>query len=81
MSSAIVPAPPSAIEPSSEIARARLEVSLARQRVRDQLHTIEDSLPRIPDWRKAVRLRPLLTLGGAFLAGWAIARLFSRRDD
>jgi hypothetical protein len=78
MSDAIVPAPPSAIQPSSEIERARQEVSQARQRVLQQLHTIEASLPRVPDWRKAVRLRPLLTLGGAFFAGWAIARLFSR---
>lgn len=85
--SAIIPAPPSAIQPSdvrgsTDVARARLELAQARQRVVDQLHALETSLPTVPDWRKAIRLHPLLTLGGAFLTGWAIARLFThRRDD
>ena len=79
--SAIIPAPPSALAPSSEVAQARRELSLARQRVLHQLQTLEHSLPAIPDWRRAVRVHPLLTLGGAFFAGWVLARLFSRGDD
>lgn len=84
--SAIIPAPPSAILPSdhragSDVARARLELSQARQQLVDQLHALETSLPTVPDWRKAIRLHPLLTLGGAFLTGWAIARLLTRRRD
>lgn len=60
-------------------ALARADLAAARARVARQLAALEQSLPPLTDWREVVRRHPMLTLGGAFFAGWALARFFSRR--
>lgn len=75
--SAIVPRPPTAVEVSS--AQVRVELAAARERARATLEAIERRLRSVGDWRGFARRHPVLTLGAAFVTGYALARLFTRR--
>lgn len=76
MSTALTPRPPQAIE-RADVARA--DLAAARAKVRRQLDELEKSLPAVPPWRDVIRRHPLLTIGGAFVVGWAVARWFTKR--
>lgn len=79
---AIVKSPPRALtRPSRDVSpeEARAELAKARERVVGQLARLEKSMGKAARWREVVRKHPFLTLGGAFLVGFGLARLFSRR--
>jgi hypothetical protein len=59
--------------------QARAELEAARLRVEAALERLEQESALGARVRGAVRTSPLLTLGGAFLVGWAVARLLPRR--
>lgn len=76
-STAIVTRPPAEVEVSS--AQVRLDLAAARERARRRLEALEQRLHHAVDWRGFVRRHPVLTMGAAVVAGYALARLFSRR--
>jgi ElaB/YqjD/DUF883 family membrane-anchored ribosome-binding protein len=79
-SSALARVPTQALEKTNDsAAQARVDLARARERVSKQLAALEQSVPALTNWRDVVRRHPVLTLGGALLTGFAIARLFSRR--
>lgn len=79
MSSAIIKAPPRTLAPVKSTDEARAQVAAARERLLQKLDGVEKSLGPITNWRTVVKRHPVLTIGGAFLVGYALARLFSRK--
>lgn len=79
MSASIVPAPPRALVPARSADEAREQLAAARKRLEASLESIEHSLEPFSKWKGVVKKHPLLTIGGAFVIGYALARLFSRR--
>jgi ElaB/YqjD/DUF883 family membrane-anchored ribosome-binding protein len=79
MTSAITPAPPRTLAPVKDAAEARAQLAAARERLLQRLEVVEHTLEPLANWRSVVRRHPLLTIGGAFVVGYALARLFSRR--
>jgi len=67
--------------PGGELAEARSAVARARERVAQSLSTLEHDLTGTARVRAAVRKHPVLTLGAAFLVGYALARLITRDFD
>ena len=74
---AIVPRGPNGLQLTSMQVKA--DLAAARERAKLRLEAIEQRFKGVGDWRGAVRRHPLLTLGGAFVVGYALARLFTRR--
>ena len=60
-------------------AQARAELDATRVRVQQALEGLEQESALGARVRHAVRTYPVLTLSGAFLVGWAVARLLPRR--
>ena len=79
MSGEIIKAPPRALAPVSSTDEARAALAAARERLAQKLATVEHTLEPLNNWRAAVKRHPVLTLGGAFLFGYALSRLFSRK--
>jgi len=71
---AIVPFPKSAVT----VADARSAVARARERVAKSLLELEHDMGGADRIRDAVRKHPMLTVGGAFLVGYALARVLYR---
>jgi hypothetical protein len=44
-----------------------------------KLEIVQHTLEPLSDWRAVVKRHPLVTIGGAFLFGYALSRLFSRK--
>lgn len=59
--------------------QARDELAAARDRLAMKLENIEKTLEPLTDWRELVRRKPWVAVGGAFVAGYVLAKLFSRR--
>ncbi|MEW5737315.1 MAG: hypothetical protein AB1938_00225 [Myxococcota bacterium] len=85
--SGLVKAPPSRLATQKDRASAeevRLRIEAARRKVTAQLDALELTLsPALrvrTAVRNAVRRHPVLTLGGALLAGYGLARLLFRRS-
>lgn len=77
--SAIIKAPPHTLAPAATTQDARAQLAAARERLLQKLAVVEKSVEPLANWRVAVKRHPVLTIGGAFLVGYAIARLFSRK--
>jgi hypothetical protein len=73
LASAEVQSPPDAA------ARAQEDLIAARERLVSSLEALERGWPALDRLRHLVRTRPALTLGGAFLLGWGLARLLRKR--
>ena len=77
-------APPSALttaraaEGSTDEARAQLVA--ARLRLSSKLDDVQRALTPIIQWQQVVKRHPLATIGGAFLIGYALSKLFSRKS-
>lgn len=69
---AIVPAPKTADE-------ARAQIKSARERVVKNLEVIQRTLRPVTRWADVVKRHPVATIGGAFLIGYALSKLFSRK--
>ena len=76
----IVKAPPQAIvrRPSTPD-EARAQITRARERVMKNLEVIQRTLKPVTHWADVVKRHPVATIGGAFLIGYALSRLFSRK--
>lgn len=88
--SAITKAPPRSLAPVQTTEEARRSLAASRERLIRQLdsvkqevetvrHAVQTRLEPFTDWRAYVRRHPLAAIGGTFLAGYALARLFSRK--
>lgn len=75
----IIKAPPRALAPASTPADARAQLVAARERLAQKLDIVQHTLEPLSDWRTVVKRHPLATIGGAFLFGYALSRLFSRK--
>lgn len=75
----IVPAPPRALAPVKTTDEARAALAAAREKLLARLEVVEQTLEPLSNWKSVVKKHPLLTIGGAFVVGYALARLFSRR--
>jgi hypothetical protein len=75
----LVKAPPRALAPVASPEEARAQLAQARERLAKKLEAVEHTLAPLGDWRTFVKRHPLATLGGAFLFGYALSRLFSRK--
>jgi hypothetical protein len=75
----IVKAPPRALAPVASAEDARAQLAAARERLAQKLETVQHTLEPLSNWRTFVKRHPLATLGGAFLFGYALSRLFSRK--
>ncbi|MDP1824816.1 MAG: hypothetical protein Q8L48_16290 [Archangium sp.] len=75
----IVKAPPRALAPVASTDDARAQLAAARERLAQKLETVQHTLEPLGHWRTFVKRHPLATLGGAFLFGYALSRLFSRK--
>lgn len=77
----LIPAPPRSLTRADDSPlQARLDLEAARARVRRSLDQLETTLPVLTSWRETVRRHPAITAGAAFLAGYLLARLFTRKD-
>jgi len=74
-----VPKQPSAERVGDSAVQAQRDLVAARARLVERLEALEQSAPRLVRLREAVRARPGLMLGGAFLLGWGLGRLLRRR--
>jgi hypothetical protein len=79
VSSEIIKAPPRALAPVASTDEARAALAAARERLMQRLTVVEHTLEPLGNWRAAVKRHPVLTIGGAFLFGYALSRLFSRK--
>ncbi|MFO0599333.1 MAG: hypothetical protein U0228_28760 [Myxococcaceae bacterium] len=79
MSDALIKAPPRALAPVASTDEARAQLAAAREKLISRLSVVEEAVAPLGNWRTAVRRHPLLAIGGAFVVGYALARLFSRR--
>lgn len=81
--SEIIKAPPRAIVPASTPDEARAQLAAARERLVRQLDYVQRALtPTLVNaarWKEVVKRHPLVTIGGAFLVGYALSKLFSRK--
>ena len=77
--SQIIKAPPRALAPVATTDDARAELVAARERLAQKLQVVEHTLAPLSNWRVLVKRHPLATLGGAFVIGYALSRLFSRK--
>ena len=77
--SEIVKAPPRALAPAATTDDARAQLALARERLAKKLEVVEHTLGPLSDWRVIVKRHPVITIGGAFLFGYALSKLFSRK--
>jgi ElaB/YqjD/DUF883 family membrane-anchored ribosome-binding protein len=77
--SEIVKAPPRAIVPAATPAEARAQLAAARERLARQLDDVQRALTPMSRWKDVVKRHPLVTIGGAFLVGYALSKLFSRK--
>lgn len=76
----IVKAPPRALVPAATTPdEARAQLARARERVVKNLETIQRTLKPVTHWADLVKRHPLATIGGAFLVGYALSKLFSRK--
>ncbi len=75
----IVKAPPRALAPVHTPEEARAQLAAARERLAKRLDDVHRALTPVTHWRDVVKRHPVLTIGGAFLVGYAISKLFSRR--
>jgi hypothetical protein len=75
----LVKAPPSAIVPVQTPEEARAQLAAARERLARRLDDVQRALTPMTHWKDMVKRHPVLTIGGAFLVGYAISKLFSRR--
>lgn len=88
--SAITKAPPRALAPVQTTEEARKALTASRERLMRQLESVKHEVETVrqavqtrlepfTDWRAVVRRHPMAALGATFLAGYALARLFSRK--
>jgi ElaB/YqjD/DUF883 family membrane-anchored ribosome-binding protein len=77
--SQIIKAPPRALAPVATTDDARAQLVAARERLAQKLEVVEHTLAPLSNWRVFVKRHPLATLGGAFVIGYALSRLFSRK--
>lgn len=77
--SEIIKAPPRAIVPASTPDEARAQLAAARERLVKQLDDVTRALTPMSRWKEVVKRHPLVTIGGAFLVGYALSKLFSRK--
>lgn len=88
--SAITKVPPSTLAPVQTTEEARASLAASRDRLLRQLDSVKQEVETVrravqtriepfTDWRAYVKRHPLATLGATFLAGYALARLFSRK--
>lgn len=77
--SSLVRAPPRALAPVKSTDEARAQVAAAREKLLARLETVERAIEPMANWRTIVKKHPLLTIGGAFVVGYALSRLFSRK--
>ena len=76
----IVKAPPRALVPVATTAdEARAQIKSARERVVKNLEVIQRTLKPVTRWADVVKRHPVVTIGGAFLIGYALSKLFSRK--
>lgn len=78
----LVKAPPRAIVPASAPQtpdEARARIVAARARVVKNLETIQRTLKPVTRWAEVVKRHPVAAIGGAFLFGYALSKLFSRK--
>lgn len=78
----LVKAPPRAITKASagdSTEQVRAQLAAARDRLVRQLDDVHRALTPVKHWRDVVKRHPLVTIGGAFLVGYALAKLFSRK--
>ncbi len=60
-------------------AEVKAELQAARERVKSKLDALEHDLGAVGRWRETVRKHPVLTIGGMFVAGYLLGRLWGRR--
>jgi ElaB/YqjD/DUF883 family membrane-anchored ribosome-binding protein len=77
--SPLAKAPPRALAPAQTTDDARKQLADARARLKQKLAQVKHSIEPLADWRTLVRRHPLATIGGAFLVGYALTRLFTRK--
>jgi len=57
----------------------RASIEATRDRLRVSLQTLEHDLGALGRWKQTVRKHPALTIGGMFVAGYLLGRLWGRR--
>jgi hypothetical protein len=74
------------LRPSGTLARKnetpeqlRASIEATRDRLRASLQTLEHDLGALGRWKQTVRRHPALTIGGMFVAGYLLGRLWGRR--
>ena len=65
---------------TAEVAEVTTQLQAAREKVARTLMTLQGDFHRADRFREVARKHPLLMLGGAFLVGYAVGRLFTRDD-
>ena len=75
----LVKASPGALVPVETTEDARAALVAARERLALQLDNVQRALGPVVKWQAFVKKHPLVTIGGAFLIGYAISRAFSRK--
>ena len=73
----LIKAPPRALAPVQSVREAKAQVERARARLADRIDALEASLKPVTRLKQVFHRHPLLCLGGAFLVGYALARLTS----
>lgn len=76
--SQIIKPPPRALVPVRNVAEARLQLDLARARFAQKRNELEQAFRQM-HWSSVVVKHPLITIGGAFLVGYALSRIFSKK--
>jgi hypothetical protein len=75
----LIKAPPSALAPAGSTEDARLQLEVARARLARTLDDVQRALTPVLHWQDFVKKHPVVTIGGAFLFGYALSKLFSRK--
>lgn len=75
----IVPAPPRALVLTKDEDEARAQLELARARLVARLDKVQRTLKPFTHWTELVKRYPWRTVGGAFVVGFALSKLFSRK--
>lgn len=65
--------------PEPTPAQVQADLQATRERLKKSLDTLEDRLGPAAKWRQAVRKHPVLAIGGVFVAGYLLGRLWGRR--
>lgn len=76
--SQLIKPPPRALVAVRSVAEARLQLDLARARFAKKRDELEQTLRQM-HWSNVVVKHPLITIGGAFLVGYALSRVFSKK--